>query len=256
MLDLGRYLRRALLFLVVFPASSSAQTAPVIAGIVVTHDGRPITGVRVWGSPWKQCCPVQYENVATGTQGQFALVHFVPVVHFMKDGFQPMAIVVGSGSRQLHIMLDPVTDSLVLRQCEPAKRGEKQIGPGKKGLRFTVPKRAVRILGGKLDVDYVKYVIKPKKGEGWLELWFGPYAMSLTPDEKQFENSTQIRQRNIALPDGTIGVDSWGRFRSGKSWRQMAILREGARYTDASAADAQLFDSIIDSACFTPYSSK
>jgi hypothetical protein len=50
--------------------------------------------------------------------------------------------------------------------CGAPQKGYSLIGWGKHGLFFSVPKRGVEILGGKPDVDYVKFVIKRDKLRG------------------------------------------------------------------------------------------
>lgn len=250
------YFGAPLLPLLAFAASLSPQTKPAITGVIVAKDGRPIAGVQVWGSAWKDCCPVQYDQTTTGDQGKFVLEHRAAVVHFMKEGFQPMTVVTRSESDELHIVMKPASNSLVLRPCGHVPAGQRQIPSGKYGLHFFVTKREFQVLGGKPDTDYVKYVIKPKKDQSWLELWFGPYAMPSEPEEDQFVQSTDFSQRNVTLPDGAVGIDTSGHLRDGTNWRQMGMLGSGARYTNAPAADAGLFDAIINSACFTPYPSK
>jgi hypothetical protein len=80
--------------------------------------------------------------------------------------------------------------------------------------------------------------------------------MSSEPDEEQFVKSADFAQRNLASPDGgAVGIETRGHLRDGTSWRQIGMLGSGARYTDATPEDAKLFDQVIDSACFSPYSS-
>src|ERR1700733_11329586 len=55
-------------------------------------------------------------------------------------------------------------------------RVQNLVGWGEYGLFFSVPKRGVKIFGGKPDVDYVKFVIKPTNQEATLTLWFGAMA--------------------------------------------------------------------------------
>jgi hypothetical protein len=257
MRSLGSHLGTVLFVFLTLPPSLSPQTKPAITGVVVTQDGRPIAGVQVWGSAWKQCCPVEYEHMASGQDGTFQLSHSVPIIYFTKDGLQPVTVV----TRRLtnfHVTMQVATNSMILRPCIPATGGQRQIPSGKYGLHFTVVKREVKILGGKPDVDYVKYVIKSKEknSKSWLELWFGPYAMPGEPDEDQFLHSADFSQRNVTFPDGApIGIDTSGHMSDGTSWRQMGgVLGSGARYI-ASANEANLFDKIINSACLTPYSS-
>jgi hypothetical protein len=183
-------------------------------------------------------------------------VHPVPVIHLQKDGLQPLTVVLAGGS-ELHITMEPATNSMILQPCLSPQASERQIPGANFGLNFAVPKHAVKILGGKPDTDYVEYVIKPKKSHSWLELWFGPYAMSWEPEDDQFIKSADFAQRTLVLPNGaTIGVDSGGHLHNGTNWRQTNIVGEGARYTDAPIEDAKLFDQIINSACFTPHPSQ
>lgn len=153
----------------------------------------------------------------------------------------------------------PAVDSSVAAMIVPvcAKPGPhmRRVGWGKSGLQFDVPTREVQVLGGKPDVDYVSYVIKPKTGVGYLEFWFGPYAFSSTPNAELLGNSVVTQEREIVSADGKgIGVDRSGKLRTGEVWRHtfFGILgMDGARYK-SSPENAAIFDRIIDSACNVP----
>ncbi|MGB6974758.1 MAG: hypothetical protein WBD67_08765 [Terracidiphilus sp.] len=148
-----------------------------------------------------------------------------------------------------------------LAACREPQRGFERVGWGKYGLQFDVPQRDVRLIRGKADVDYVVDTVKAKRGDDRVEFWFGPYALDSTPDDEQFVESETFATRNvIMLPGlvrgsegGVIGADTWGRLRNGKTWRQMAIVGEGARYRGVSPENGTLFDRIINSACWIPY---
>jgi hypothetical protein len=119
-------------------------------------------------------------------------------------------------------------NAFTVRTCVQPESNQKQIGWGKYGLHFTVPKD-VKILGGKPDVDYVRYIIKPNNGGPFLNLWFGPYSISM--DDQQFLESVDFSQRNLASAKGdVISMDSWGRLSSGLSWRHTAAFGSGAVY--------------------------
>ena len=85
--------------------------------------------------------------------------------------------------------------------------------------------------------------------------------MSSTPDDKQLVESGVVMTRNVVMPPGlvvgsgggVIGMDTRGSQPNGEKWRQVAIGFEGARYRDVTPANAALFDSIIDSACWIAY---
>lgn len=233
------------------------QTESPISGTVTTKDGQPIAGVIVYGSMAKTCCPFKREQTITDKEGQFHLEHPGAVIHFSKDDLQPQAFVVGPGTSGVHITLEPSIGSLVVPVCGKSGPAQKQIGWGKYGLRFNVPERAVKILGGKPDADYLRYAIKPKTGEAYLELWFGPYAMGTDPDDDQLINSVNFAQRNVvASSGGVVGMDSRGHLRGGEIWRQTAVLGQGgSRYRNALPEEARLFDEIVNSICTVPYPS-
>jgi hypothetical protein len=139
--------------------------------------------------------------------------------------------------------------------CGNLPNDQKWIGDGDYGLKFKVPKRGVKILGG-ADVDYVKFIIKPANRHAALLLWFGPYALNPKPRQELLENSARSTQTEIMNSDGNvIGYDTKGQNHDSTTWRQFSVLLEGAVYENASASDTALFDRIIESACIVPYPS-
>jgi hypothetical protein len=231
-----------------------AQTGSALKGIVVTGDRKPLAGVVVSGSVWKRCCPYQQDRVTTDGNGEFVLEHPGAVIHFSKANLQPITLVVKPGTTQTRIVMTPAENALTVPACVQPESNRKQIGWGKYGLHFAVPKNGVKILGGKADVDYVRYVIKPKKGESYLNLWFGPNSLSVEPDDQQFVESVDFAQRNV---NGAVGgMDSWGRLSNGLSWRHTAALGSGAVYQNADKESAALYDQIINSICMVDYPRK
>lgn len=239
-----------------FQSPTLPQNALPITGTVVTDDGQPIAGVMVQGELWKTCCPAQQDSATSDEKGEFRLEHGGPVIHFLKDNLQPETIVAKPGISKVRVTMHHSTNSLSVPICGRPRRGEKQIGR-KYGPRFTVPVHIVMIKGGKPDTDYVKYVIRPKRGKSYLEFWFGLNTLPSEPDDEQFVNSSDFSQRNIVVADGGIGMDSWGHLRDGDSWRQTVILGGGgAVYVRAPAGEATVFDQIINSICTVPYPSQ
>ena len=234
---------------------SLAQADTAVTGIVTTKDGQPIAGVAVYGGMSKTCCPYKREHVATDQNGQFRIEHPRGAIHFSKEQFEPKTVVIGSEKTPLQVILGPSANSLIVPTCAKRESGQKRIGWGKYGLQFNIVKRDVEILGGKPDVDYVRYLLKPKKGEDHLELWFGPYAMDSLPDDDQFTSSDEFAQRDVVNSNGElVGMDSWGQERSGKHWRQTSIVGQGgASYRNITSERASIFDKIVNSACELPY---
>ena len=223
-------------------------------GVVVAKDGQPLAGVTVAGSIWKQCCPEERDIVSTNEKGEFLLPHPAVVIHFLKENLRPLTLVVEPGTSLLHIVMTPSENDLPVPACSQPGRNQRLIGWGKYGLHFSVPKNEVKVLGGKADVDYVRYVIRPKSGNSFLALWFGPYAISSEPDDEQFVNSSTFSQRNlVAVEGGALGADTWGQSKNGLGWRHTGTMGSGAVYQGATKEEAQLFDQIINSICTVPY---
>lgn len=121
-------------------------------------------------------------------------------------------------------------DAMVAPVCAKPGPHLRRIGWGKFGLQFDVPTREVDVLGGKPDVDYVRYVIKPKAGDGYLEFWFGPYAFNSNPDAELLENSVATGKRDIVSSSGEqTGKDSWGKLKDGEVWRHTFLQSEAPR---------------------------
>lgn len=249
------HLRRvsAAFVIVVLSASSGyPQSESAVSGLVTDTNGQSISDVIVYGSLSKECCPFRRETVKTNEKGQFRLEHPGAVIHFLKEHFRPQSTIIQRQRTELRVVLKPESE-VVVPSCRKKQAHESQVGWRR--LQFFVQKHGLKLLGGKPDVDYVRYLIRPTSGEGFLELWFGPYAMSSDPDDDLFLASQSFEQRDLALADGTvIGIESRGRFRNGNLWRQTAVFIEGgARYRDARPATARLFDQVIDSACELSY---
>lgn len=256
---LPKYLRQVIVLLVALALVPSVfgQTDSSIEGVVVAKDGQPLAGVIVSGSIWKQCCPYQRDIVSTNEKGEFLLQHPGAVVHFLSKNQRPLTLLVEPGTSPLHIVLTPAENDLPVPVCSQPEPRHKLIPSGKYGLHFSVPKNEVKVLDGKPDTDYVRYVIKPKKGDSFLALWFGPYAIPSEPEDEQFLNSSTFSQRNlVAVGGGALGADTWGQSKNGLSWRHTGTMGSGAIYQNASKEEAQLFDQIINSICTVPYSKK
>lgn len=228
-----------------------SQTDSALDGVVTTKSGQPIAGASVSGSESKTCCPVKSENATTNDKGFFHLEHPGAVAHFSKEGFEPLALVVQRESSQVHITLSPSVNDLSAPPCGARRPGTKHIGWR---VRFDVPRHGVKILGGKTDVDHVRYLVKSKTGDAYLELWFGPFAISTEPRDEDFVSSTEFSQRQIVVPNlGAVGTDSWGERHDREKWRQTVIAGAGgSRYRATRPEDVALFDQIVNSICLIP----
>lgn len=128
----------------------------------------------------------------------------------------------------LVIAKEPPVAGIRLPPCQAPPKGQKLIGWGKQGLFFSVPMRGVKILGGKPDVDYVKFIIKPNRHESALVLWFGGMAFDPRPPGEIVRTSEGFIQTKLLSPDGAeIGLDSRGKKHDMSRWRWFGIWSEG-----------------------------
>ena len=149
----------------------------------------------------------------------------------------------------------PVNTSIRLSACVTTPSTHRLVGWGRYGLHFMVPKKTVELKGGKPDIDYVTYIVKPIKDDSSLELWFGPISLSPGPDRESAKKLTSFTRTEIIDDRGeVVGVDYSGSRDDGRRWRKFVVGSEGSLYRDVPAASADLFDSIINSACEVPYS--
>jgi hypothetical protein len=224
------------------------QSDAVLSGIVTTKDGKPIPGVLIYGSESKTCCPFKREQTRTDDSGHFSLKNPGAVVHFSAEKFDSKASIVRPETTEFRLILEPKTNALTVPTCDRSAPGTRRI-PGEKGdgLRFDMPKKNLTLLGGKMDVDYRKFVIKTKKGSSYLALWFGPYAFNSDPGDDLYLKSAGFSQRSVT--GETWGSDVSGQLKTGERWRHTYFgLGNGANY-QASPADAAVFDQIVNSAC-------
>lgn len=232
--------------------TASAQTESQLDGIVTAMDGQPISGLLVYGSESRTCCPVKRDSTKTDDQGRFHLDHPGAVIHFSAEKFRPQAFVV-SAATNIHISLERSESELIVPVCERPTPGHKRIGWSRLGPQFDAPLGEVDVQFGHVDTDYVRHVVRAKNSSTHIEFWFGPMAISAEPDDDLFISSVKFSQRNIVSPRGQrIGMDSWGELPSGMRWRQTAIAAEGGSlYQAVPPKTVDLFDQIVDSICMT-----
>jgi hypothetical protein len=223
-----------------------------LKGIVTDAQGKPLAGVKVFGSS-TNCCPAKSDQAETNSAGEFHLDHPGGVIRLRKEGFAPQSFVVRPDAADAHIVLREADNNLTIPQCKKSRRGYTRVGF--QHIGFDLPKHGVQVRGGKWDVDYVRYVIRLNEKASSLELWFGPYAISSQPDDKQFIDSLDFAQREATITGvGSAGMESSGHFANGNSWRRLVFMGAGgATYRDSPPQEAVVYDQIIESACFIPF---
>lgn len=225
-----------------------AQFEFPITGKVTTKDGVPVSGVSVYGSI-RQQAPATSEQTVTDERGYFRLVDAGRVIHFWKENLQPQSLVLNYNTPDVRVVMEPVSNALRVPSCIKPKPGEKFYGYS---FKFSVPKRAVTVEGGKWDVDYVCYGFVPKSGKSLLRICFAGNVKYVDPYDELLMDSADFTQRNLILEAGKIiGRDSFGHLKGGESWRMAVVTGGGgmAVYRSAPAEEAILFDRIINSIC-------
>jgi len=219
-----------------------------ISGKVVDEQGAPIVGAVVGTT--SSCCPPKTNTSKTDERGQFHLDNHGPILRIRGENFEPQSLVLKNDYSDVLGRLHPELNKLHPPKCGRSTRGERLLGWGW-GLHFSVPDHGIHVSGGDVDVDYRVYGIRLKRRGSVLELWFGPTAFTVEPDDQQLVKSVEFSQRNIFnSKDEAIGLDTRGRDLDDRLWRRTGIIMSGAKYDGASPEESAVFDRILDSACF------
>jgi len=212
-----------------------------VNGIVVSEDGAPIEGVRIFAK----------HAATTDSVGRFELPGFPTkdsVIYFQKEGFRPKALVVKPGTATMKVTLeDDSKTAWVLPLCESKAT---TTSPHGYELRFVVPTN-LKIRKIK-DIDYQEYLVGFASGTGLLQLWWGPLVSPGGTVEDLLLHSATFEERSIRRKSGeTVGYDTWGRTHDGTAWRSADFpgLSGSAIYEDVSTEAATAYDRIINSAC-------
>jgi hypothetical protein len=247
------------LFLLAAP--SFAQLPTPVSGLVTNLAGQPLPGVSVFSGAGSR----PYATT-TGADGRFQLASSSNVLHAQLDGYQPVTLLINQAADDLRIQLQPIalsplTGAILAPPCTPLPPKDRDVlrlGTPGAGLEFTVPRKGwdIRNLG---QGDLHEYLVAPRHSHVQLTFWFGANAISLTPEDHFFLESARFAQRALVVadpdagnPPRSIGIDSSGTFPGGARWRHLATPASGAAYDRVSPADADLFDSIIDTLCVAP----
>lgn len=229
--------------------AGAAQSAIDVRSTVADSNGAPIPGVTVWSNAEPGVKSDETWSTKTGADGAFTLARVGDVLYLAKDKFEPLAVVITGKPFPEKFVMQAANNDFVLHPCGGVRDGKRAFGG--LALSFAARTKGLDVLGGKPDVDYVRWVLRPKSAAVSLELWFGLNAMSVTPPEEQLIGAASFSMRNVVLEDGggAVGVDAVGTSGGGR-WRHFASIGAGgARYKDATDEEAKLFDAVIDTGC-------
>ncbi len=227
---------RAILALgLAIPFSICAQT---LTGTVVDVDGKPIEGVRIDHVVFADSIKT------TDGDGHFAVLPKGPAVVLRKLGYQSKFVPVNTSVElRLVLLTDPPKEFPACEGHPPCY----SLG-GSEGFCFPKLKHvSASPLGHGIDAMERNYLagsgskgILHGNGTSWS---FGiPDARNVWASVDYFET---------VFTNGTRVIrDSRGKTESGKFWRDLDTVGESASYHDADAATANLFNRLLDGACW------
>ena len=166
---------------------------------------------------------------------------------FLKTGYSPRSVVLETGREDIRLVLEhKPADDWQIPVCK-ASFSEHRFSslPLSLAIRKEVhikrsPSGSFIITDGK-----TRYSIGLDKGKST-----SPYHGTAT----WLFGSEKFVQRNVVNAEGkTIGLDSRGVQENAESWRVLTLPgKEIVSYFEVAPETANMFDSVIDSACFQP----
>lgn len=156
----------------------------------------------------------------------------------------------------MHVSKKPITPGVpVVSVCKELVPGMRRIGD-RNGLQFDVPVRNFTVHEGWSDAAPFThgFDLRPQNSESLLDISLGGRRLENAEADPRQVFSTHVEKRTIFNDKGrAIGKDDWGYLKSGERWRKVQFGGgDGAGYGFVNEKDAELFDQIINSACFLP----
>lgn len=219
------------------------STSSVLIGTVFAENGKPISGVGIYGDRAKG------HTGTTNSNGSFAL-HVSPsgILHFWKKGFRPKTMVFKATKAPLKIvLLREATPIWRLSTCSSTE--SREVPLPMIPTFFLVPADAK--IENFRDVDYGKAFITLNDNSKPLEVWWGIILKPEVREQILISDSSVVEERWIYKVNGkdTFGTDIRGQTAGEKRWRYADFPIGFAIYEDVSADTARVYDRIIDSAC-------
>ena len=216
------------------------------SGTVTDEDGEPSAGVEGYAET-AYCCQSWLNQDRSDETGHFGIKNGGQVLTFLKTGYNPRSLVLETGGADIRVVLErKPADDWRIPVCKGSSSEHRFSGLP---LSMAMPKgvRIKRFRSGSFAIHgktrYSIFVLSkgnPRPLDEETAYWlFG---------------SEKFVQRNVVNAEGkTIGLDSRGVQGNGESWRVVTIPgNEIVRYFQAVPETANIFDGIIDSACFQP----
>lgn len=216
-----------------------------VAGTITDQSGTAVPGVEVYAET-ANCCQPQVKQAHSDDSGQFSITNAGQVLTFTKAGYSPQSVVLEKGRNDLHLALERTSaHDWQIAACKGTSDEH----------RFNDLPLSVSIPNG-LHTEQLfsapdsPFIIHAKPGTQFIRLSRGNPAAPHGQTASWIFGSEKSSQRNVLDSAASpIGLDSRGE-NNNSFWRILALSgREIVEYHVPSRETAELFDTIIDSAC-------
>jgi hypothetical protein len=220
-----------------------------VSGKIADASGTAVAGVYVYAQT-VNCCQPRLMQTRSDDYGSFAIKNAGQVLTFLKAGYRPKSVVLEFGRNELHVVLESnVSSDWRIPSCQGEPEKPQFAGLP---LRVTIPR-------GLHSEQVTKqpeapFIIHARPAQPFIRLSRGNSGAPFGETALRIFGSTEFIQRNVLSADGKpIGIDTSGSPENEKKlfWRILAIPgQELVEYYTLSQETAELFDRLIDSACF------
>jgi hypothetical protein len=218
-----------------------------VSGTVTDGAGKPVVGADIYAQT-VNCCQPQVMQTRSDDAGYFAIRSAGQVLTFIKAGYRPQSLVLETGRKDLHLILESTAaHDWRIPACKGVS-GEQKF----EGLPITVslpPDLHSEQISSKPDSPFI---IHRSAGHPFIRLSKGNSASPFGQTASWTFGSEEFTQRNLVDAEGKpIGTDAKGVRENKIFWRILAVPgQEIVEYHVASRETADLFEGVIDSACF------
>jgi hypothetical protein len=221
-----------------------------VSGTIKDAAGAPVTGVDVY-SQTINCCQPQLGQTRSDEAGYFAIKNAGQVLTFLKPGYRPQSLVLETGRNDLRVIMESTSAYDWLIPACKGVRGEHQFHD--LPLRVSIPEG--------LHSEQVPrppdtlFTIHRKPGSPFIRLSGGNSGAPFGAAAEWIFGSKEFTQRNVLDTEGnSVGTDTSGVAKNNMFWRILAMHgQEIVEYYADSRETADLFDGVVNSACFSTH---
>jgi len=219
-----------------------------ISGTVNGSEGKALAGVDVYSQTANRF-QSWMSQTRSDAAGNFAIRNAGQVLILLKPGYSPQSLVLETGRKNLHLVLQRATDDWQIPACNEASEERFDDLP----LGFSIPE-GLHSEQTSSETD-APFIIHRRVGQPFIGL---SRANLDNPYGRLFFwlfGSKILAQRNVVNAEGIpTGVDFRGQQKNWLFWRVLAIPgQETVEYYALHREAAENLDKIIDSVCIQPH---